>query len=633
MIFFGWVRKFRHRKSLFSFIIAKKVFSPKSAREGNGKGRGKAVLLVSLVIWEVCFVEKNTEKNPGRVMKNLGAYAGGLLVGCVLLMASAYWGFRGRVFPGIAIAGIPVGGLTRAEASEKVRGVVAQGEFLVEYGGHTWPLDLTQVGIDEEASAEKAFRVGRSFGEIPELFIALTRGYDMDLVTSPEIATFAERVNSFVALPATPAQIEIQGGEVKIIDGEDGTTVDREEFLERVRRAGKRLDLRIELPTVEVSHALSTEEKEQLSSSAGNVIGDTLTLTLGDTQHELRDAQIVQFLDTRPDGVGEVDEQKVGEYAESLAAALDQPPQDARFQIKDGRVEEFVPEEDGVSVDTNETASELVRVIRVLMQEGEAEATVEIAAQKTPPRVKTSDVNDLGIVERIGRGESFYAHSIPPRVYNVELTARKLDGTLVPPGAEFSFNRTVGEISAATGYKTAYVIQNGRTVLGDGGGVCQDSTTLFRAVMDAGLPITERWAHSYRVGYYEQNSKPGIDATVFAPSKDFRFLNDTPGHLLIDTQYDSSSRHLIIDIYGTPDGRVREITPVRVWGVTPPPPPLYQDDPSLPVGVVRQVDWAAWGAKTSFDYKVVKNGETIFEETYFSNYRPWQDVYLRGTGQ
>jgi vancomycin resistance protein YoaR len=247
--------------------------------------------------------------------------------------------------------------------------------------------------------------------------------------------------------------------------------------------------------------------------------------------------------------------------------------------------------------------------------------------------VTIDKVNELGIEERIGRGESYYAHSIPNRIFNVGLASDRINSALIAPGEEVSFNKLVGEVSAATGYRSAYIISQGRTVLGDGGGLCQVSTTLFRAAMNAGLPILERWGHSYRVSYYEQNSSPGIDATVIAPSKDFRFKNDTPGHILIQTINDPKNLHLVIEIYGTSDGRVASVTEPKVWGITPPLPTVYQDDPSLPSGTMKQVDWSASGARASFEYKVTRDGETLQDQTFSTVYRPWAAVYLRGTGQ
>jgi vancomycin resistance protein YoaR len=202
---------------------------------------------------------------------------------------------------------------------------------------------------------------------------------------------------------------------------------------------------------------------------------------------------------------------------------------------------------------------------------------------------------------------------------------------LIPKNEIFSFNKAIGDISSATGYKQAYIIKNGRTVLGDGGGVCQVSTTLFRTALNAGLPIKERIAHAYRVHYYENDGKPGFDATVFDPSADLKFENNTPAHILIQSYVDQENNWLIFIFYGKNDSRKIEISQATVWDVLPPPEPLYQDDPTLKKGAIKQVDWASWGAKAKFHYKVEKEGKVIIDQDFFSSYRPWQAVYLVGT--
>ncbi len=176
-------------------------------------------------------------------------------------------------------------------------------------------------------------------------------------------------------------------------------------------------------------------------------------------------------------------------------------------------------------------------------------------------------------------GKSDFSHSIPERIHNIILASSKFNGILIPKDKIFSFNEIVGEISSLTGYKPAYIIKQGKTVLGDGGGVCQVSTTLFRAALNAGLPIIERIPHAYRVSYYENDSKPGFDATVFAPNVDLKIKNDTPAYILIQTEVDKEKNLLFFKLYGKKDNRKIEISPVTIWDVTPPPPPLYQDDP------------------------------------------------------
>jgi vancomycin resistance protein YoaR len=168
-------------------------------------------------------------------------------------------------------------------------------------------------------------------------------------------------------------------------------------------------------------------------------------------------------------------------------------------------------------------------------------------------------------------------------------------------------------------------------VLGDGGGICQVSTTMFRAAMNAGLPITERHAHAYRVGYYENDAKPGFDATIYSPTVDLKFKNDTPGAILVQTEIIEDEHLLLFHFYGKKDGRRVEITEPTLTNVAPPPPAVNQDDPTLQRGVTKQVDFAAWGGKSVFNYKVIYPDNQIKDQTFVSVYRPWQAIFLVGT--
>lgn len=314
-----------------------------------------------------------------------------------------------------------------------------------------------------------------------------------------------------------------------------------------------------------------------------------------------------------------------------LAAQIDIPVENALFAFDGGKVTAFKPSKDGQKLDTEEAKRRIKEAFNTAATTNQQRITIALPVETIRPAINTNNTNAFGIKELIGTGYSEFTGSIPGRIHNVALAASRLNGVLIKPGEELSFNKTIGDISAATGYQSAYIIKEGRTVLGDGGGVCQVSTTLFRAALNAGLPIIERRAHAYRVHYYEEGGfKPGLDATVFSPSVDLRIKNDTPTYILIQTKTDTRNLTLTFELYGTRDGRKAEIFNHVVWGQTPAPPPLYQDDPTLPAGVIKQVDWAATGAKASFQYKVTRNGETLQDTTFYSNFRPWQAVYLRG---
>lgn len=314
-------------------------------------------------------------------------------------------------------------------------------------------------------------------------------------------------------------------------------------------------------------------------------------------------------------------------------------PVDALFNFQNGKVMVFQPSEEGKAVDADKLKNDLNFQFEKILSESSRtrseqksqQVFIPVTVRTLLPKITTDKANSLGIKELIGEGTSFFHHSIQNRIFNITLAASRINGILIAPGETFSFDKALGNVSAFTGYQQAYIIQNGKTVLGDGGGVCQVSTTFFRALLNAGVPITERHAHAYRVGYYEQNSPPGLDATIYVPSVDLKFKNDTNNYILVQTQVDQQLQRLSVLLYGASDGRSVTMTQPTVSGRISAPPDVYQDDPTLPKGVVKQVDFSAEGAKVSFTREVTKNGEKIISEKFTSNYAPWRSVFLRGT--
>lgn len=314
-----------------------------------------------------------------------------------------------------------------------------------------------------------------------------------------------------------------------------------------------------------------------------------------------------------------------------LQKAIYLEPVNALFNVENNRVVAFQESKNGKSVDIKKAISMVKAEIPNLIAGKKTAFNLQLPVETLEPETTTQEANKFGIVEIIGQGNSRFVGSIPNRVYNISLAANRVNGVLLAPNEEFSFAKAIGDISKFTGYKEAYVIQNGRTILGDGGGVCQVSTTLFRAILNSGLPITERHAHAYRVGYYEQGSPPGLDATVYVPKVDLRFKNDTGNHILVLSYVDPINYTLQFTLYGKRDDRQVTITTPIITSQTPPPETVYQDDPTLPKGEEKQVEHAAWGANVVFSRVVIKDGKEIINEKYTSRYTPWKAVFLRGT--
>lgn len=306
------------------------------------------------------------------------------------------------------------------------------------------------------------------------------------------------------------------------------------------------------------------------------------------------------------------------------------PAKNALFKFEKGKVIDFRRETDGLKINSNQLLVDFDNKVKSLKKDPNNKNIV-LNYEVVKPEIKLADINSYGIEELIAEGKSDFTHSIPQRIHNLTLAASKFNGVLIPKGKEFSFNEIVGDISSLTGYQPAYIIKDGKTILGDGGGVCQVSTTLFRAALNAGLPIIERNAHAYRVSYYENDSQPGFDATIYAPTVDLKIKNNTSDYILIETEIDEENNFLYFKLYGKKDGRRIEISKATVYDVIPPLEPRHQDDPTLKKGVVKQVDFPAWGSKAFFTYKVFQGTKLVTENKFFSNFRPWAAVYLVGT--
>ncbi len=258
------------------------------------------------------------------------------------------------------------------------------------------------------------------------------------------------------------------------------------------------------------------------------------------------------------------------------------------------------------------------------------ERVVPLVFNYTEPRYSsTVTAAELGITELVSEGISYYTGSTESRRQNIATAISRFDGLIIGPGEEFSFNRYVGDISPEEGYVEGFVIMGDQTVKGVGGGVCQVSTTVFRAAFYAGFPLTERWAHGYRVGYYESGDPEGVgmDAAIYTPDLDFRFINDTPYHLLIESFLNPTNNSVHFRFYSTNPGRQVVRGPAEIVNETPPAETQYVANADLTAGQQLQVDWAVGGAYVRVP-RIIQdlNGTEIRREYIASQYQPWGAV-------
>ena len=257
---------------------------------------------------------------------------------------------------------------------------------------------------------------------------------------------------------------------------------------------------------------------------------------------------------------------------------------------ENGTVSAFAPSRDGTEIDIEAGFSALKNV---LASSSGKTLSLSLSLTTIKPRVTSTDADRLGITLFLGEGRTSFAGSPKNRIFNIKRAIEQFQGVLIAPGEEFSFVKQLGEVDGEHGYLPELVIKRGKTEPEFGGGICQVSTTLFRAALNTGEKITERRNHAYPVSYY----KPyGMDATVYVPKPDFKFINNTPAHILIQVAIEESE--LVFRFYGTPDGRSISIDGPHITARTP-----------------------DGGMKTVFTQTVTAaDGSTLIEDVFKSSY-------------
>ncbi len=321
-----------------------------------------------------------------------------------------------------------------------------------------------------------------------------------------------------------------------------------------------------------------------------------------------------------------IDQTKFDTFLNSIAERVERPVQNARLQMENGRVIEFLASQNGLRLD-REAVRE--RLTESLIQK--TNDPIDLVFIVEEPAVQTADVNDLGIDQVLGTGTSSYRGSPINRRKNIQNGVNLLNGILIPPGETFSLLNALKPFEIENGYLPELVIKGDKIIPEIGGGLCQIGTTTFRAVMNSGLPVLERQNHSIVVSYYNDlsNNNPGTDATIYEPAPDFKFLNDTDNYILFQAENLTDTQELRFTLWGTLDGRKGSYTPPVVQRWIPVGETQITLTTDLEPGKEKCQE-AHIGADASFDYTIVRPDGTIESTTFASHYRPLPRMCLMG---
>ena len=422
-----------------------------------------------------------------------------------------------------------------------------------------WVVTPAQMGMafDASTSAQAAYRLGRSgglFGSLDGQLRARSAGAEV-----PPVVLFDQRVahqylqalSAEVDQQVLEASLKVEGTEVIAVPGQVGRTLDVEGTL--VFLSAQMQTFRDgEVPLVIRELQPEIVDVSTQTEIARRVLSQPLRLYVpnageGDPGPWNYDVQILANMlivrRVENGGAAEIqvalDPAPLREILIGIASQVDRGSENARFYFDDATRQLALIQYAKVGRVVDTEAS--IRAINDALLQGEHNIALQIVEEQ-PDVTDSSTAEQLGITGLVSSETSYFYGSSAERIQNIEAAAKQFHGLLIAPGETFSMGDALGDVSLDNGFAEALIIYGGRTIKGVGGGVCQVSTTLFRTVFYGGYPVAERYSHAYRVSYYEQSSSgavdvnlAGLDATVYFPLVDFKFTNDTPYWILMET--------------------------------------------------------------------------------------------------
>lgn len=562
--------------------------------------------------------------------------------------------FQNKTYPNIYFHGQNLSGLSKQQLEDKVSEIdkeYKKKELNLQANDKSKKATVEDLGwgLDKKATADKIYRISRSDNFLNDIIVKASAVFYKRNV-DPSYSVNENALNDWIDLAQQELGKRKQEGNLKVtskgakvIEPKSGEVIDENEIRPKIAQIFEMSgDLQIKTQLKEDKASISKEDAEALISKAEELTKHNVQLVAPKGESDLYNSYTRSWVELKRERketktllkkdvkYGPVyvsfNHEKIGEYLTKNDDSLNIQPRNAKLTFSGGKITIFQNSADGQVIKIDESITAIMKGL----ENGDDKITLPAQTKKATINAQTAnDIEKYGIKELVGTASTNFAKSPDNRVHNIQIGTGFLSGVLVEPGEEFSTIKKLGSIDGSTGYLPELVIKENETIPEYGGGLCQVSTTLFRAAMSSGLDITERQNHSYRVSYYEP--PVGMDATIYSPKPDFKFLNNTDSYILIQGRVEGYN--VTFDLYGTKDGRQSSISDPVVYDITPAGDPIYKDDPSLSQGEEKVVAKAHRGAKASFTYRVTKAGKEIINQTFNSVYVPWPARILRGTGE
>jgi vancomycin resistance protein YoaR len=491
-----------------------------------------------------------------------GRFVGPVLIVCAIvamLVAGDYWLNSGKIYRGVKVGSVSLGGEKPTAAREIVRERALGALKEIELSGpEQFTRTAAEMGVNFNvgATVEKAYAVGREGNILERLqerlratFVGITIPPDVDYRPAKaraEVEEIASRVNH----EPRGASVNIVGSEVEVVESREGYKLDNAATLANVDSAVDDVSGEAKLVGEVLKPEITTEEAEVAAEKARGALSEQVVLKTDGKSWTLSPADIGSTLDiTREDGKHQVDlsQARLADRLANVYADLTVEPVEAGYDLGSNGV--FVtPSKEGQNIESEK----FLGAIEEGIFEGKREFQVPIEVNE--PELTTAEAEEMKPTELLGSYRTNYSIVEDPdglRAENLEIASSAVSGTFLAPGEVFSMNDTV----SALDYHATHVIINGQETTEEGGGLCQVTSTLYNAVNFAGLNVIERHPHASQLPYI----RPGMDATVWFGALDMRFENTTEGYVLLE-EYVSDDGYIYASVYGVPDN-----VDVEVW--------------------------------------------------------------------
>ncbi len=568
------------------------------------------------------------------------------------VMAAGIAGFRAtyasKIYPNTRIGDVNVGGMTVEEATAAVQARVDElnaSTVNFTYKNLSWTPTLEELGItvNVDDAVSRALEQGRDEKAADRLMhtsaiIQGTQVVPLNFELKPKTLTaWFDTVDADINDPAIDATFTVKGTELEITQDFTGIVSDRDSITGKLLATLRTLEpISGELPTTTDLPRITKVDLEANESAVLNIISNSVTVRFEDRRWEVLPEEVSEFMiftSRMENGQAatsvDFDRSALAVYLQNrFRPEVNRMPVNARVQFYNGQLSTTSSSQDGKTLKGPEFAN-LVADSFIGNHE-----RVDIPVVTTQAKVREDNLDTLGIRERICRVDSNFTSDIgTDRAHNVMVGINLINNIIVAPGDDFSFNGAVGSIEANPEFRGGTGIVAGVIQDEFGGGICQVTTTAFRAAIMGGFPVTEWYPHTYRLTGYERDGwGAGFDASILQPEwqpaedwADFRFTNNTDNFILVSSWADNGIH--IIEVWGTNPGWDVQISETSTWEAEPNEDNAWVIDYELPAGSTYPSAYPVDGLNASFNRTVLDaEGKELYTRDFTSRYqaRGWQ---------